>query len=101
MPPSQIPAFDWQPFKSAAEPRTECSVVDRAANLEQEIGSSPGPSHLLRLVHSPIDQEVRRPFGDRSSDTQAGTVSLGVIDQPGALTTEIAIDLMQRAPQLA
>jgi hypothetical protein len=47
-------------LKSAAEPRTECPVVDRAANLEQEIGTSPGPSHLLRLVHSPIDQEVRR-----------------------------------------
>jgi hypothetical protein len=52
-------------FKSMANPRTERSVVDRTTNLEQEIGASPGPSHLLRLVHSPINQEVRRAFGDR------------------------------------
>jgi hypothetical protein len=28
------------------EPGTEGSVVDRTANLEQEIGASSGPSHL-------------------------------------------------------
>jgi hypothetical protein len=58
------------------EPGTEGSVVDRTANLEQEIGPSSGPSHLLQLVHSSIDQEVRRPFGDRRADAQAGTISL-------------------------
>ena len=54
-------------------------------NLEQEGGGASGPSHRLRLFHSPIEQEVRRAFSDRSSDTQPGPVSLGVIDQPRAL----------------
>ena len=83
------------------EPGTEGSVVDRTANLEQEIGASSGPSHLLRLVHSSIDQEVRRPFGDRRADAQAGTISLGVIDQLAALPVQVAVDFMQRPPQLA
>ena len=32
------------------------------------------PSHLLRLVHASIHQEVRRAFGDRRSDPFTGTV---------------------------
>ena len=33
--------------KPVAQPRAERSIVDRAANLEQEIGTSSGPAHLL------------------------------------------------------
>ena len=47
------------PFKSVTEPGTEGAVVDRATNLEQQISASPRPSHLLGLVHAPVDQEVR------------------------------------------
>ena len=55
----------------------------------------------MRFVHAPIDQEVRCTLGNRSSDTQAGTISVGVIDEPSALAAEIVVDLVQRAPQLA
>jgi hypothetical protein len=41
-----------------AETRAERAVVDCTLDLQEEIGASPRPSHLLRLVHPPIDQEV-------------------------------------------
>ena len=97
----QLWAWAGDRLKELAEPRTEHAVVDRTANLEQKIGASSRPSHLLRFVHSAIDKEVRSPFGHRSSDTQAGAISLGVIHEPVALAVEIAVDFVQRRPQLA
>src|SRR5450755_135313 len=88
-------------LKSLAQSRAERSIVDRAANLKQEISTSSGPAHLLRLVHSPIDEKVCGPFCNRSSDTQAGTVSLGVVDEPTTLASEIAVDVKQCVPQPA
>jgi hypothetical protein len=35
-------------LKSVAKSGVERSNVDRAANLKQEIGTSSGPTHLLR-----------------------------------------------------
>src|SRR6185312_4319647 len=72
-------------LKQVAEPRPEHAVVDRTANLEQKIGAFSRPSHLLRFVHSSIDKEVCGRFGHRSSDTQAGAISLSVIHEPVAL----------------
>ena len=72
-------------LKSVAQSRAERSIVDRAANLKQEIGTSSGPAHVLRLVHSPIDEKVCGSFCNRSSDTQTGKVSLGVVDEPHTL----------------
>ena len=97
----QLRVWAGDRLKQVAEPRTERAVVDRTANLEQKIGASSRPSHLLRFVHSSIDKEVRSPFGHRSSDTQAGAISLGVIDEPVALAAEVAVDFVQRRPQLA
>ena len=88
-------------LKEVAEPRPEHAVVDGTANLEQKVGNSSRPSHLLRLVHASIDEEVRSPFGHRSSDPQAGAISVGVIEEPVALALEITVDLVQRVPQLA
>src|SRR3954470_17065536 len=50
------------PVKSMPKPNTERAVVDRAPNLEQQIGTSSRPSHLLGLVHAPVDQEIRAWF---------------------------------------
>ena len=72
------------------EPRTERSIVDGAANL-------PRPdSHLLGLVHAPIDKEVRRAFDDRSTDAKVGAISPGVVHQSVALVTEIAVPHLAR-----
>jgi hypothetical protein len=84
-----------------SEVGTERAIVNGAANLQQEIGTSSRPAHLLELVHSPIDQEVRRAFGDESANTQAAAIPLGVIDEPATLTAEIGVDLVQRVPQVA
>ena len=84
----------WLKYLSAAG--TGRAIVIGAANREQEIGASSRPAHLLRLVHSPIDQKVRHTFGDRSANTQAGAIPLGVIDEPTTLTSEIAVDVKQR-----
>ena len=46
-------------LKSVAQSRAERSVVDGAADLKQEISTSSGPAHLLRFVHSPIDEKAR------------------------------------------
>src|SRR5208337_2197713 len=73
------------PVKSMPKPGTERAVVDCATNLEQQIGAISRPSHLLGLVHAPVDQEVRCALGDRRSDAQTGTVPFGVVDQPCGL----------------
>ena len=49
--------------------------------------ASSRPSHLLRLVHPPVDQKVGRAFSHRRFDAQASTVSFGIIDEPSALAT--------------
>src|SRR5271166_4758545 len=88
-------------LKQVAETRSKRTVVDRTPNLQQQVGAPSRPSHLLRLVHPPVDQEVSGALSHRRSDAQACTVSFGIIDEPSALATEIVIDLAQRVPQLA
>ena len=80
---------------------TKRAIVDRAANLEQEIGSLSRLAHLLRFIHSAVYQEIGRPFGDRSPNPQPGTVAFGVLDHPVALASEIAIQPVQGGPQLS
>src|SRR5271170_7460998 len=53
---------DW--IEHTTEPGAEHAVVDRAADLKKQIGASPRPSHLLRFIHSPVDQEIRGTFGN-------------------------------------
>jgi len=79
---------------------TEHAVLDCAADLEQQIGAISRPSHLLGLVHAPVDQEIRRALGDRRSNPQTSTMSFGIVDQPRGLAPEILIGHMQRVPQL-
>src|ERR1700733_14169100 len=85
------PADGFEPLTEAG---TKRPVVNCASDLQHQVGASPGPAHLLRLVHPTIDQEIRRAFGDRSPDAHACAVSSGVIDKPGALATEIFVDLV-------
>src|SRR5271166_4905281 len=49
-------------LKQVAASRAERTVVDRTPNLQQQVGASSRPSHLLRLVHPPVDQEVSGTF---------------------------------------
>ena len=58
--------ISWVEFLSEAG--TEDAIVDCAANLEQEIGTSSRPAHLLRFFHPAVHQ--------------SGTMSVGVIDHP-------------------
>jgi hypothetical protein len=88
-------------FKSLTEPGAERAIIDCATNLEQQIGAVSRPPHLLRFVHASVDQEIGCAFGDRSADTQTGTVPFGVVDQPRGLASEILVDGMKRVPQLA
>jgi len=54
-------------LKQVAESRAERAVVDRTPNLQQQVGASSRPSHLLRLVHPPktilIVAAQRQPVG--------------------------------------
>jgi hypothetical protein len=53
---------DW--IEHTTERSAKHAVVDRAADLKKQIGASPRPAHLLRFIHSPVDQEVRSPFSN-------------------------------------
>ena len=88
-------------FEKLSEAGAELAVEDGAADLEQEIGAAAGPPHLLGFVHAAVDQEVGGAFGDRRADPQTGAMAFGIVDQPGTLTGEIAVDLAQRRPQPA
>ena len=88
-------------FEPLTEAGTKRPVVNCAADLQHHVGASARPAHLLRFVHPAIDQEIRRAFRHRCPDAHAGTVSSGVVDQPGALATEIFVDLVKRMPQFS
>jgi hypothetical protein len=88
--------FGW--LESLSGARAENTIIDRATNLEQQVGAASRPSHLLTFVHPAIDQEIGRSFGDRGSNSQSGTVPLGVIDQPVALAGQITIKRVQGGP---
>ena len=92
------PADGFEPLTQAG---TKRPVINCAADLQHQVGASPRPAHLLRLVHPAIDQEIRRAFRHCSPDTHAGAVSSGVVDQPGALAAEIFVDLVKRMPQFS
>src|ERR1700722_9170347 len=89
----------WVEFLSVAG--TKRAIVDRAANLEQEIGPSSRPAHLLGFIHSTVHQKVGRPLGDRSPNPQPGTMALSIVDHPVALAGEIAIQRVQSSPQFS
>jgi len=74
-----------------SEVGTERAIVDGAANLEQQAGAASRSAHLLGFVHPAVHEEVGRPLSDRGADPQAGTVSLGVVDQPGGLAGQVAV----------
>ena len=88
-------------LESLSEAGAERAIIDGAANLKQKIRPSPRPAHLLRFVHPAVHQKIGRPFGDRGADPQSGTVPLGVVDQPVALSGEITIQCVQGGPQLS
>src|SRR5689334_21394601 len=102
---SQSQAGDGVGFRfgleQLAESEAELAVDDGTADLEQEIGAAARPAHLLLLVHAPVDQEVGGAFGDRRADALAGAMPLGIVDQPGALAGQVAVELAQRRPQPA
>jgi hypothetical protein len=81
--------------------RCERVIVDGTTNLQLKIGPAWRPSHLLRFIHSPVDETVRRRFGDCRSDTQSATVAFGIIDQPVILASEVTIQSLQGGPQLS
>src|SRR4051812_9400595 len=83
------------------ETGAERAVVDGAADLEQPIGTAPRPAHLLRFVHATIDEEVGCSLGQCRANPQPGPVPFAVVDQPIALPDEVAVQRLQRSPQLA
>jgi hypothetical protein len=46
-----------------AGPVPERTVVDSAANLQQQVGAPSRPSHLPCFVHPLIDQKIGCAFG--------------------------------------
>ena len=86
-------------FEPLAEAETKRPVVNCAADLQHQVGASPRPAYLLRLVHPAIDQEIRCALRHRSPDAHASAVSSGIVDQLGALATEILVDLVKRILQ--
>src|SRR4051794_3553873 len=88
-------------LEALPEAGAERAVVDGAADLEQPIGTAPRPAHLLRFVHATIDEEVGCSLGQRRANPQPGPVPFAIVDQPIALPDEVAVQRLQRSPQLA
>src|SRR3954465_11985959 len=88
-------------LEALPEAGAERAVVDGAADLEQPIGTAPRTPRLLRFVHATIDEEVGRSLGQRRANPQPGPVPFAVVDQPIALPDEVAVQRLQRSPQLA
>src|SRR3954451_15108856 len=42
-------------LEALPEAGAEHAVVDGAADLKEPVGPAPGPAHLLRLGHAPVD----------------------------------------------
>jgi hypothetical protein len=80
--------------KYLAEPRTQRSIVDGRAHLQQQVRTSRGPAHLPRLVHASIDKEIGGAFGDRTPHSLTGTIPPGVIDEPVTLAAEVVVDIV-------
>jgi len=76
---------------------TERAIMDGAPNLQQQVGAASRPAHLLCFVHPAVHQDVGRAFGDRGAHPQARAVPLGVVDQPGALAGQIAVQRAHKA----
>jgi hypothetical protein len=70
------------------EPSAEHAIVDCAADLEQQIGAISRPSHLLRLVHTAVDQEIRCAFGDRRPDLLTGLEPFRLFNKQRSLASE-------------
>ena len=47
-------------LEELSEAGAEFAVEDGAADLEQEVGATTGPAHLLGFGHAAVDQEVGR-----------------------------------------
>src|SRR5208337_4378136 len=88
-------------LESLSEAGAERAIIDGAANLKQKIRTWRRPAHLLPFVLPAVHQKIGRPFGDRGAGRQSGTVPLGVVDQPVALSGEITIQCVQGGPQLS
>ena len=88
-------------MEQLAEAGIEFDIEAGAPDLEQEVGAAAGPAHLLRFVHAAVGQEAGRTFSERCADPQTGTMAFGIVDQPGALAGQIAVDPAQRSPQPA
>jgi hypothetical protein len=84
-------------LESLSESGTERAVVDRAANLEQEIGTSSRPSHLLRFAHPAVHQKIGRPLGDRGTPS-SGVTSVGLGRPAARRSPRPAADHQQSPP---
>src|SRR3954467_638270 len=73
------------------EAGAERAVVDGAADLEQPIGATPRPAHLLGFAQGTFGGEVGRPLGHPRANPQPGPVPFAVVDQPVALPDEVAV----------
>jgi hypothetical protein len=61
-------------FEPLTEAGTKRFIVNCAADLQHQVGASPRPAHLLRLIHPTIDQEIRRALRHCCPDAHAGAV---------------------------
>ena len=85
-------------LEALPETGAERTIVNGAADLEQPVGAASRPPHLLLLVHPTVHQEVGRALGQCRANPQPGSVPLGVVDQPIALTNQIVVQRPQCGP---
>ncbi len=88
----------WVP---AAEVSGKVLVEHARSDLEQEMGPSLRPAHLLLLNHSLAHHLVDRRLYEGVGDGLARAVALPVVRDPGGVGPDVAAELAQGLHQLA
>ena len=78
-----------QPWVSTLEHGPDLAVESAGAGLQQEMGASPSPLHLLALGEALADHRVDRAFGHGGRDALAGAEPLAVVDQAAGVRPDV------------
>ncbi len=77
-PPAPVPRPN-PGVRTAGRSRNRVRRCRPRSEPAQQVGASARPAHLLRFVHPPIDQEVRRSLRHRRANPQPCTISFSVM----------------------
>ena len=83
----------------AVEVRGELVVEDAGADLEEQVGSTRSPAHLLFFHHAFADDLVDGGLDEGAGDGLPGAVAFPVVGDPVGVSTDVGVELTHRLGQ--